>query len=461
MNRNENRAKTYSPPFVKIEDGPKNWQILQQNEKGTADITLSGTWELCRIRKKPNVTVRIVKEGGYSAISNALDWKEAKTTVNQKGKKAGRVGTWEITIKNLPAGGPYRLETSIGCSEDAVEWRPGGDMIHFLCVGDIWLIAGQSNADGTSKSPIDDPSEIGVHQFSHDYCWEIAAHGNRHHPWLAFAKSLKKELGYPIAIIPTAVGGTEIARWTTGPKGDLFRRMKDRVIEAGGKVKGVLWYQGESDCNPKDYPKYKARFSSLLKGMRKFTGNKELPVITVQLNRVLSGLNSNEWEKIREIQRQISHEQKNVFVFSAFDSVLCDGIHNGSLGQILISQRAVDTALGGIYGKDINFRHPECIESKQISKTTIDLKFENILSRLDFMGRTDLHFPFAVRDKNGEVPIKDFSIPKKDVFRLELERPLEGKATVTGAPGSYPPHMVPKDINGYRPMLGFTMEVSN
>lgn len=453
-------TKIYSPPFVAIEQGPQDWQILQQDKNGAASVSLRGTWGLCRIRKKPNVTVRIVREGAYSAISNQHDWQEAKTLVNQKGKNAGRCGTWEITIRNIPAGGPYRLETSVGSREDAVEWRPSGDLIHFLCVGDIWLIAGQSNAEGTAKSPVDDPSEIGVHQFSANYQWELAAHGIRHHPWLAFAKTLKKELGYPIGLIPTAVGGTPISRWTAGPKGDLFRKMKDRMIEAGGRIKGVIWYQGESDANDVDCSKYKARFSSLLNGLRKTPENKNLPVITVQLNRFLSGLHGKEWEKIREIQRRISHEFDNVYIFSAFDSVLCDGIHNGSLGQLLIAQRAVDTALGGIYGRDINFRHPECVSAEEVSENEIELLFENIINRLDFTGRVDIHFPFAVRDKNGEIPIKGFSITGKDKFRIELARPLSGKATVTGAPGSYAPHVVPKDINGYRCMLGFTMNVT-
>ena len=81
MNKRSQKQKNYSPPFVKIEKGPQDWQILQQNEEGTADVKLSGSWELCRIRKKPNVTVRIVNEGSYSAISNEHDWKEAKTVV--------------------------------------------------------------------------------------------------------------------------------------------------------------------------------------------------------------------------------------------------------------------------------------------------------------------------------------------------------------------------------------------
>ena len=56
---------------------------------------------------------------------------------------------------------------------------------------------------------------------------------------------------------------------------------------------------------------------------------------------------------------------------------------------------------------------------------------------------------------------QDWQIVQQDRDGLaELTRPLVGKATVVGAPTGCPPPIVPFDICGYRPMLGFTAEVT-
>jgi len=443
---------------VTITSGLQDWQILQQDKEGMARITIRGTWWTVERRENPQVRVRICREGGFSAITRSHDWTVADTVVDSsvQGDEAGKRGMWHLSV-TIPRGGPYRLETTVADADDPVEWRRAGQVVHFFCVGDIWLIAGQSNAAGCGRNPIDDPSEIGVHQFSQRGEWELAAHGRLHHPWLAFAKILKKELSCPIGLIPTAVGGTPLSRWDPGQNGDLFDNMANQVRTAGGLVRGVLWYQGESDAGSGHHPQYKTRFTRFVNGIRELTGNAGLPVITVQLNRLHSGKNGAGWEAIREIQRQISHELEQVFLISAFESVLCDGIHNSSSGNLLIAQRAADTALGGIYGRDIPYLHPECACIKRVDQTTIDLHFENIVTRLDYEYALENAFPFAVSDEEGGVPVAAYELPDHKTFRIELARPLKGRITVTGPPGSCPPHVMPKDINGYRGMLGFTM----
>lgn len=447
---------------VTIETGPASWQVLQQDAKGVAKLRLSGRWWTVQERKKPEVRVRVAYEGRFTAISRAHDWVGARTTVDRTvtGDMAGRCGTWELTLADIPCGGPYRIETTVGGGGDAVEWRRSGQVIHFLCVGDVWLIAGQSNAEGYGRDPVDDPSEIGVHHFDEDG-WHLAAHGRNHHPWLAFAKTLKKELGHPIGLVPTAVGGTPVLRWAPGPKGDLFDRMTGRLEGAGSNIRGCLWYQGESDTGETDHPKYKVRFTRFVQGLRRAVKHPSLPIITVQLNRVLPSRNQGTgWEAMREIQRQLSHELEGVFVIPIFEAGLCDGIHISSQSNLLLAERAATTALGGVYGRDILYLHPECVAARRISGRTIELRFENVAERLDYECALDNNgFPFSVRDEKGEVPVAGYALPRKNVFRIRLQRALSGSASVTGAPGTCPPQIVPRDINGYRCMLGFTREI--
>lgn len=447
---------------VTLESGPCEWQILQQDGKGMAGATLGGRWRTILKRKRPEVRIRVCREGSYTPIKKSLDWALARTVVDHtvKGEQEGRSGTWKIVLRSLPCGGPYRVDTCIGSAEDPLEWRREGESVKFLGVGDVWLIAGQSNAEGYGRNPVDDPAEIGVHQFGPSGCWVLASHGIRHNPWLSFAKQLKKELGYPIGLIPTAVGGTPISRWTPGKTGDLFRAMADKVEASGGAIRGCLWYQGESDVHGDLAAKYKSAFTRFLAGLRRMTKCPQLPVITVQLNRATTAEKTGEgWETIREIQRRLPHELSEVYVFPVFEAGLCDLIHTSSLGNLLVAQRAATTALGGVYGRDVHYRHPECISARQVSGTAIELRFEHVVTRLDYSCALVHGFPFAVRDREGEVPVAGYSLPRKDCFRIELARPLAGPATVTGAPGICPPQIVPTDINGYRGMLGFTMEV--
>ena len=464
---------------VTIEAGPAHWQILQQEEKGVASVVLAGRWWTIMRRNKPIVRVRLVREGGFTAINDNLDWTTAKTTLDRsvKGREAGKCGSWKLTLRNIPRGGPYRLETCVGTAADAIEWCRRGDMVHHLGVGDVWLIAGQSNAAGCGRDPIDDLSAMGVHMFAADGRWKLAAHplndatGSRyahnrgggvagHSPWLAFAKQLEQELGYPIGLIPTAQGGSAIAQWDPGQKGVLFDSMKRCLKDSGGGIRGCLWYQGESDVGASDHPKYKVRFARFLEGLRRVARRPQLPVITVQVNRALGPREDGAgWEAIRELQRQLSHELDGVFVIPIFEAGLCDGIHIGSLGNLLIAQRAAATALGGVYGRDIPYKHPECVAARRISGKVIDLRFDNVVERLDYECAVSNGFPFAVRDSEGAAPIAGCKLPRRTVLRILLARPLAGPATVTGAPGTCPPQIVPRDINGYRAMLGFTLDV--
>ncbi|MBI1336089.1 MAG: hypothetical protein GC164_03900 [Phycisphaera sp.] len=412
-------------------------------------------------RKQPDVRVRIVREGGLSSITRSLDWTRAQTEIDTdaQGDDAGKVGTWRITLSAVPSGGPYRLETSVGSEEDTDTWRRGGDAVHFFCVGDVWLIAGQSNAAGTARSPIDDPPEFGIHQYDDRRGWQIAVFRTLHNPWLAFAKTIKREMGHPVGLIPTAVGGSPISQWDPGQKGDLYHAMLKRVQASGTNIKGILWYQGESDTGPENHPHYKERFTRYVQGVREAVAQPQLPIITVQLNRHLNASAGADWDAIREYQRQLTHELDRVYIISAFESVLSDGIHNGSVGNLLIARRAADTAMGAVYGRDVVFRHPECSRAVSTDGKSIDLHFDHVHAQLDYHGGPTSEFPFVVRDEQGGVPVKGYAIPGRDVFRIELTRPLVGRSTVIGAAGACPPHRVPWDYHNHRAMLGFTRQV--
>ncbi len=80
-------------------------------------------------------------------------------------------------------------------------------------------------------------------------------------------------------------------------------------------IKGVLWYQGESNIN--DYDSYKELFSRLVKDWRdKWQIN--LPFITVQLHNFKTEPQQN-LQKFRKVQKELSMNIPKIYMIDVFD----------------------------------------------------------------------------------------------------------------------------------------------
>ena len=121
---------------VIIESGAQDWQIFQQDRDGAAVIRLKGRWLADEAHRTARVLVRLVDEETYEPVSLALEWRRATTRQD---------GSWSAVLRDVPRGGLYRLETGLQLNGGPVEWVKRGDMVHHLGVGDLWVIAGQSN----------------------------------------------------------------------------------------------------------------------------------------------------------------------------------------------------------------------------------------------------------------------------------------------------------------------------
>lgn len=454
-----------------IEYGAQSWQVYQQNRNGTADITFGGRWVARQPFKQAVVRVRLLFEDTFECVSPAFEWIEADTRKDK---------TWQVTLINVPRGGLYRIETVLQLDAMPEEWAVRGDIVHHVGVGDVWVITGQSNAAGYGKTPATDGPEMGVHMFHARGEWTLGAHplgdsagtlypanregGNASHsPWLAFAKALRKSLGYPIGLIPASLGGSAMVAWDRKEGGHLFENMLRYIEDSGGKIRGVVWYQGESDASPELAKKYTARFRRFVGDLRRTMKDPSLPVITAQLNRCVCGEVSPKgedgWTAMREVQRQIARKMRNVFVVSTIDTGLSDGIHVDSPGNVVIGERMASVALGQVHGLGVKCLHPDCAGARLVEPKVIEIAFDNVDKRLHYESFVSAEFPFAVRDKNGRVPTVVLRISAPDKIQVVLGRDPVGRTRVTGAPTANPPRIVPFDMSGFRPMLGFTVEV--
>ena len=109
----------------------------------------------------------------------------------------------------------------------------------------------------------------------------------------SFAVSLAEEdESIVIGLVPAACGGSSILKWQPGvyyeptkshPYDDAISRAK-RAME-DGVLKGILWHQGEADCNPERSGKHEERLIELIGRFRKDLGVEDLPFVMGELGR--------------------------------------------------------------------------------------------------------------------------------------------------------------------------------
>lgn len=168
---------------------------------------------------------------------------------------------------------------------------------------------------------------------------------------LAFGRAMADASGKQVGLIPAAHGGTSLDQWSYKLKDQgghsLYGAMLQRIERAGGNVKGILWYQGESDCDPEQGPTYAKRFDEWVAAVRSDLGIPNLPVIVVQLGvfAMPGDADGQWWDVVREAQRTLPERTPNTAVISAIDLGLDDSIHVNSAGQIRLGKRMARLAL--------------------------------------------------------------------------------------------------------------------
>ncbi len=382
---------------VVFDSAPADWTILQQDTTGHAVVPLTG-------RVQPFVgananTGMLVADDQPAAVAGVTEVKGAVVEVRVVGEATG-IGVLEWTAAStdglnwhaelrLPAGhGLYRLESRLRVldpSSPIAALAPRGDMRHFIGVGDVWAIAGQSNASGYGRGPYEDTPTLGVHLFTNANTWGLATHpmndstntahpqnregGNPgHSPFLQFGRVLQREANYPIGLLQVSLGASGLSVWEEGAA--LATMMAACVETSGcGGLRGICWYQGETDAGNDELtnsylPRFKAALASWRKALHAPAGN--LLCVTVQLNRVLSVTDPEQhrrWTQLREAQRQVAADDPaRVAIVPTFDQSLTDGIHNSPAGNIVMGGRMALAALGLMSGTTTH-RAPQAVKA--------------------------------------------------------------------------------------------------
>jgi len=460
---------------VIIKKGLADWQIVQQHG-GVAEIGLAGEWTWPSELKEPVVMARVVDEETSLPV---IPW--AKLATDPR-------GTFDGKLSAVPAGGLYRVETCLMSAEleDDYQWGGRGDMRHHVGVGDVYLIAGQSNATGYAKDIGGDAMELGVHVFRANGKWTLAAHplndgtdsvfpenletvNPGHSPYLLFAKRVKKAVGYPIGLIAGALGGSPLSAWNPGEDGALYRNVLATVKAQGmGGISGVLWYQGCADACTARCDSYLDRFTSFVNAFRNDLKQPELPFFTVQLNRLIAGNPTPEedraWGTLREAQRQASHRIPHVYVTPSNDGRLSDFVHNNTAANLAIGERLARQVLRHFHAGKLPCFAPEIRGARKVAEDQIELTFDHVMGTLYLFegdaryGRTLVstrYSPFSVEDEAGVVPVTECRPFAKNRILLTTARLFAGRVKVHGAHQVNPADYVPMDPDSQLPMLSF------
>lgn len=315
----------------------------------------------------PGHVLQRTAKGGGATLTGSVDGaggpvtatvkKGAKPVGGLKAKKVGLAadGRFTALLAGLPPGGPYTVELACGAEKLAVR---------DIYVGDLWLMAGQSNMEGVGNMADAPETHPLVRSFTMARTWEEArdplhfipespdgAHsGGRPMDAAAAAKAKRNAIkgvgvgvtfgrlmhersGVPQGLIATAHGGTSMAQWSPALKdkgGDsLYGSMLLSLRAVGQPVAGVLWYQGCSDAQPEQAAVYTARMQELVAAVRADLGQPALPWVIVQIGRLVQDDEARApvWNGIQEQQRRLPESIAHCDVVPAVDLELDDLIH--------------------------------------------------------------------------------------------------------------------------------------
>ncbi len=214
-----------------------------------------------------------------------------------------------------------------------------------------------------------------------------------------FARSLQEELKVPVAVICNAIGGAPMEAFLPADliekeprfahlRGDAWleaNQLSPSGIQNWAKaelqillkersnvkhpfkpsfiydyslvpilpfpIKGVIWYQGESNAQVNNQEQNALLLQSLISSWRKAYGNDKLPFYMVQLPRFNSKSAQHAfWAQFREVQQRVADEMEGVELICAFDLGMTNAdIHPSPKGPV--GRRLSALALYHSYGK--------------------------------------------------------------------------------------------------------------
>lgn len=451
---------------VKITSGLADWQVLQRHD-GKAQATLQGEWALEPGARKVAVrsitpSIRVLNEMDQSMV---LPW-----TACESQAADAHTGAWSVTV-TLPQGGPYRIETCLDVvAPSGDHWMFHGDIRVHIGVGDLFVMAGQSNAAGYAKGVAFDPPDVRVRLLRNSSHWDMAAHPMNDatnaadclnapmgvtgtSPFLSFGRTYADLTGVPVGLIQTAQGGSPMKRWDDRRNGDLLRNLLEKI--GTGDVRAICWYQGCADANEADAAIYEESFAHMVDVIRKHAGWC-IPFFTMQLNKYTTQDDAASWAAIKGAQYSAAKNLEKVWLMPTSTLPLSDEIHNSAAGNVTLGQQLARQVHAELNGGP-HYAAPAVTKAVlRDGEVVLHVDASGQLLRLNYrLDQEDFH----LTDASGSIPVKAVALDGSEL-RLTPEKPLAGKVTLSYGCGPMEPRGPIVDMNTYLPIIAFeNMEV--
>ena len=315
-------------------------------------------------------------------------------------------------------------------------------------VGDIFVVAGQSNAEGRANKPFSFQHEhLRATAFTEHDIWKIGNDpldpGNKHmgSVWPLIATYIMDDQQVPVSFITTATGGTALVKeknWKAVTGKRYINMMEQIESSKVNGVKAILFYQGESDVSPKvstqDYLNGLIELAESASAV--IPGNPSM--LVGQIGYVATASDDmDDLDQIRMAQLQAWNEHENIYAGpSTYDlGPLADGVHfrQQEHNEILAKRwwAAIDAACyNGLQG-----RGPQLLQAKELrNASSIRISFSNVHGQL---AANDIIIGFNCTYGDDDIPIQQIDIVDNNVIVLRFSGALpEGEIHISYASGN-------------------------
>ena len=356
---------------------------------------------------------------------------------------------WQV-LDPKPKDGAFTGSLHEKVGQGKLEVRTKGDTelvaeVQCVGIGDVFVITGQSNADGRGDAHIileqnnpftgtkyrkntwsrgDDPS---------------ANDGDHGSAWPMVLNELIPDQKIPIGYIQAAVGSTVVKQWRKG--GSMYTRMLAIVTSATDgnmKVRAVLYYQGENDITHHNklsvLGNYNEYVENLMAAATDFHNDLKCPMLIGQITNLASERDRN--DNIRRGQQYAWANHPDVLPGAvAYDILPTDGVHyRDEMNMRAYARRWTTALLSSVYGQK-DFVNPKLNQAELLDANTVHLVFDRKLKIETWNGKGG-NKAFGFRFKDNTVVLTDQDVISTAISDKEVTVRL-GKPVKPGVLMSY------------------------
>ena len=356
------------------------------------------------------------------------------------------------TIDASPSGGTFSgLLINQPVGQGSVDVRCSNnfevdDSVNDIGIGDVFIIAGQSNAMGRATN-----AQIYTHPtlkavvFNENDLWleandPIDIDTNIGSPWPLVATEIMQSQNIPVGFLSTAQGGTGLVNpddWLV-PTGTLYLNMLQQVSDSEiNAFKGVYWHQGENDINNSvTQLDYNTELDNLAAAIQTNVPGAP-PMIVARVGyKTTSSPSREDLDAIREAQSEAWFDNDNIFEGPTLNDIgpLADGVHFQTNEEVqTLATRWWAATEAAFYGGSTG-QGPQFVEAiEDVTRYRIYITYDNVIGTLSpSTGITG----FRVEDDGIGVGISTIEVISDDTVQITLDLPLSGTATISYGSGN-------------------------